>query len=270
MLFDHIARSRGLSEAVIAANRLRHRRARRANAAVLFTGRCGSKVLNRMMRQRADACWDSEIFRDWPCKYGHIAWLARDPLALLRYRMHRRNAAAYGFETIFTAHLGARGIDLDLDAYLAVLRGLGFGHFVVLERRNVLRQFASGRVARASGTWHSQAAADSPRRARVRVASPRPGIVDLKGRIDERQAQYRDLIARLGEDRHLHLVYEDDIEADPRVAYEKLCRFLGLEPRPVEVPLRRTTPFPLAEVIENWEEVRAHLTGTPHEWMLEG
>ena len=37
----------------------------------------------------------------------------------------------------------------------------------------------------------------------------------------------------------------------------------------VEVRLAPTTPWPLGPVVENLDEVRAHLAGTPHAWMAD-
>ena len=57
----------------------------------------------------------------------------------------------------------------------------------------------------------------------------------------------------------LQLVYEDDVEADPRVAYEKIIEYLGLPMDSPEVPLRRTNPGSLDDSIVNADEVRERL-----------
>lgn len=85
-------------------------------------------------------------------------------------------------------------------------------------------------------------------------------LIDFyRGLYDEARAQFVD---------HLGLTYEDDIENDPRVAYTKVCRFIGVEPEDPDVTLRRTSPEPLHTLIENFDEVEAALKGTEHEWML--
>jgi hypothetical protein len=65
----------------------------------------------------------------------------------------------------------------------------------------------------------------------------------------------------------LCLTYEEDIAEDPSRGYRRACEFLGVEPEPVEIKYGRTTPFPLSDVIENLDDVRAALARTKFEWM---
>jgi hypothetical protein len=71
-------------------------------------------------------------------------------------------------------------------------------------------------------------------------------------------------------DEALRLTYETDILDDPRQAYLATCRWLDEVPAPVVVRFARTTPFPLRDVIENFDEVAEALHGTPWAWMLDG
>lgn len=68
---------------------------------------------------------------------------------------------------------------------------------------------------------------------------------------------------------YLDLVYEDDVEHDPCVGYRRLCAHLGLEPVEVSERTQRATPYPMSQIVENFEEVRAKLGSTRFEWMLE-
>ena len=67
----------------------------------------------------------------------------------------------------------------------------------------------------------------------------------------------------------LHLSYEEHIQDNPKEAYLKICEFLQIKPKKVDVRLSRTNPYPLKDIIENMDEVRDYLHGTPYEWMLE-
>lgn len=48
-----------------------------------------------------------------------------------------------------------------------------------------------------------------------------------------------------------------------------MCRFLGIAPAPVGVRYARTNPFPLRELLLNYEDVASSLRPTEHAWMLE-
>ena len=93
--------------------------------------------------------------------------------------------------------------------------------------------------------------------------------LDIEYHYDSNMIDYIAEARQRGE-RWLHLVYEDDIEQSPKVAYEKVCAFLGVEVFEVEYRLQRLNPKPLSQIIENFDEVREHLSGTRYEEMLEG
>lgn len=93
--------------------------------------------------------------------------------------------------------------------------------------------------------------------------------LDIEYHYDSNMIDYIAEARQRGE-RWLHLVYEDDIEQSPKVAYEKVCEFLGVKAIEVEYRLQRLNPQPLSEIIENFDEVREYLSGTRYEAMLEG
>ena len=99
----------------------------------------------------------------------------------------------------------------------------------------------------------------------LRLAESKPLLVHL----EDLQAD-SDRLRGLLDARHcLQLIYEDDVLPDPRVALQKACAFLGLDA--VDLPVRhgRTTPQALADVVDNFPEVRRALEGTAFEWMLD-
>ena len=66
----------------------------------------------------------------------------------------------------------------------------------------------------------------------------------------------------------LQLTYEEHISIDPTVGYRAVCDFLGLQAPPVVMRLRKTNPFPLQDIVQNWDEVVDALSGTEYAWML--
>ena len=66
----------------------------------------------------------------------------------------------------------------------------------------------------------------------------------------------------------LKLYYEDDIQIDPKLAYIKICTFLGVSPMKLDVPLKRTNPYQIESMVINFSELEVYLKNSPYEWML--
>lgn len=69
-------------------------------------------------------------------------------------------------------------------------------------------------------------------------------------------------------DNSLIITYENDVLKNPKHAYKKVCDFLSLKDENVKVEYKRTNPFPLKELIINYEEISELLKGTKYDWML--
>ena len=54
------------------------------------------------------------------------------------------------------------------------------------------------------------------------------------------------------------------------MAYRSVCEFIGLEAAPVRVPYERVNPFPLQQMVTNYDTIAAALQDTVFEWMLTG
>jgi hypothetical protein len=221
-----------------------------------------------MLDAHPDIMWDGEIFE--PTHRAELDEPADLTPADLIERRRSKAACHYGFETKYlqSHHLGALG--MGLNRYVELLTGLGFDRFVALHRRNYLRRVVSGAVGRQAGTWHRH----RPGTGELQVITLDPDSVPFGG--DQRLL---DVFAELaaGEDtlRELlpagtvWLTYEDDVVADPSFAYGRICGLFGVEPQPVAPSLFPTNPFPLHEMLANYEEIAELLSGTPYEWMLE-
>jgi hypothetical protein len=80
---------------------------------------------------------------------------------------------------------------------------------------------------------------------------------------------FRRLDTLLSELPFLKISYEEDVERDPLVAYRKIADFCGLARITPEVRLRKTNPYPLHDLITNYEEVKAYLAESDFAWMVE-
>ena len=96
------------------------------------------------------------------------------------------------------------------------------------------------------------------------VHNPKPLIVCL----EEIDQTYRELESLLKNKSVLSLSYEDDIQEEPKQAYKKVCNFIGIEPQDPKIVNAKTNPFPIREIVENYEELETMLKGTKFEWML--
>jgi len=233
------------------------------NVMMLHMGRSGSKVLGNLLERQRGLHWDWEI-------YPHAERRGRqgELIEYLRARMYLGAGGWYASETTF-GQLDMAGVALG--DFVDALPGLGFNRYIVLERRNHLRVLVSYLVARRFAVWHYRNR-EAPRLTRLHIdcerlvvgAAPPASLVDYMHKF---RGRFQLLRERLPAAQRLDLNYEDDIEADPRRAYERVCRFLALQPLEIDVRLSRTTPFALEQLVDNLDEVRAALAGTEFEWM---
>lgn len=246
----------------------------RGRIAMFHMGRCGSTVLGDLLNQHRHIFWDGEVYHRMYDGTLRELRFTRDPVSVLRWRMRKSGRRFYGFETKFLArqHLVPGLINMDLPDYLEQLRRFDFSHIIVLRRTNSLRFLTSNLVALARKQFHiAQVQKSKLTRIRIDVDDVATGtearqIVDAFAEID---ATYQRLLALLEQHHTLSLTYEDDLQSDPRVAYHRVCEFIGIEPQSVSPRLGRTNPYPLSEVIENYDDVVRALVDTPYEWMLE-
>ncbi len=143
-------------------------------------------------------------------------------------------------------------------------------------RKNHLRFLLSNQKALQSGDWHVWGA-------RAAAYHDRPVRLDCSGLLDELQIRADEdaVISRRfeGYPRYLALEYTDLFGGDGKLSpafRRSLTDFLGIpdewEPNQADGShsqiFRRQSSLPLADAIENYEEVAATLSGTEFEWFL--
>jgi len=242
---------------------------------MVHVGRSGSTVVGDMLGRHRKIVWDGEIFQQI-FQARQIADQSLpvisdvDPVSFAQGRAAGVLTPVYGFEAKFF-HLRALGMDPHhwieaLDERLQPVR------YVALRRRNLLRVVVSTLAARASGVWHVRSGREAPA-TRVRLdpsavfvnREDRP-LLDLLAEFERDMAQ---LERTLDGRPLLSLSYEDDVQANPSRAYERICAFAGLRSEQPQARFRRTSPRPLRDLIQNFDDVAAALHGTSFEWMVE-
>jgi LPS sulfotransferase NodH len=148
---------------------------------------------------------------------------------------------------------------------------LGFDKYIILKRKNYLKKIVSSLTARQTKRWHLREGEQAPLTP-VRIDIDNVWVDAANHRLVEclegYEEGFRCLDALLEGREALRLTYEGDIEADPRNAYQQVCEYLKIEAASVAPRLGRTTPYPLKQVLANYAEVEAALSGTRFGWMM--
>ncbi len=245
--------------------------------AMFHFGRSGSTVLGDMLNQHKHIHWDGEIYEDVTSiiesQHGQFIYgdetYRYDPIAVLQKRLGRYPDIHYGFEVKYNQleHCG-----MGLEWYLPTLDTLGVNRFIVLRRKNILRKIISSLIAQQSGVWHTTTENPTPANS-VKINPDKLCVERKTGSLLELLKHYSDYMDKLdtllGEKEPLLLTYEDDIENNPFIGFNKIIEYLDLTPIVPNIHLVKTNPFPLQTLVENPEEIQAYLAKTPYAWMTE-
>lgn len=116
--------------------------------AMFHFGRVGSTVLSELLNQHPGIKWDNELFQLLKNNNKRLIYdlkYEKDWIKILTNRFCRTNEKIYGFETkpINEAHLGKDFYPTSFEDYLDTLLEVGFSKFIILKRKNMLKQMIS-------------------------------------------------------------------------------------------------------------------------------
>jgi hypothetical protein len=240
--------------------------------AMFHTGRCGSTVLANLISQNPMIFWDGEVYEK-ACRSRILKW--HQTADIIQWANLRSYFAGrfYGFEIKLNTdgHGNYRQIKSDLSQFIKQLLDADFKNFIVLSRRNYLRQIVSGAVGYQTQKWQ-QPSHEKPLLTKLELDIDNvPYGYDKKpllSRFAEFDTTYRLLDDVLGHQKVLRLYYEADILSDPVKGYHHVCDYLNLDRHDVTVKLGRMNPYRLSEIIANLSEIEKKISGTEYEWML--
>lgn len=242
---------------------------RQQNIMMLHAGRTGSSVVGNLLNQHTDIKWDGEIYIDYP-KY--LKSFTSDPIKFLRYKTYQKPTKIYGFEikALEYQHL-EMFIGKELSVYLEEIRKLGYEKFIFLKRKNLLHRYISIIQMLNSGVLHVNKEQTRPKKIKIKVDNiwdngQKMNLVEYLSIFEKR---YELVLDKLKKYDILILTYEDDIKKDPLIAYKKVCNFLDIETQNPKIKLKRTNPFTIKEIVENYDELEQSLENTEFKWMLE-
>lgn len=167
----------------------------------------------------------------------------------------RRGVQAYGFKIFHYHPFGDKsGQVWEL---LAERKDLRILH---LRRRDTLRTLASLRIAEKAATWHRRADG----RGHLPLAQRRIRLDPEDIRRAARIAEWADACPaeRFPDHAILRVDYEDLVER-PEAENRRILEFLGAAPHALHTTLVRQNSEALADLIENFDELRRLFTGTP-------
>lgn len=246
---------------------------RKGTIVMFHVGRSGSTVLGDLLDQHPSILWDGEIFhneanyRGLPSKtFNSYKWL------LGQFNKSGRKYYGFEFKPLEDQHLSF--IDKDLKEFITELKRAKVTNYILLERGNYLRRMASQYVGEKSGERHV-AGSSKQDITKIKIdinaayfgdqIRPKP-LLECFQLIDE---AYDLIKAEVKTENLLVLNYEEDILNDsPVIAYRKICDFIGVPYADVDIKLGRTNPFPLEDIIENFDEVSEVISKTKYSWML--
>lgn len=249
---------------------------RPGNIVMFHIGRSGSTVLGDTLDQNPDVFWDGEIYERFFSAYEKKKRTEikdgfkfnDDPFNLLEKRMRHAGSRFYGFEVKFF-HLDF--FNLELQTFIDKLISLGFTHFIILERKNVLKKIVSSLIAHESGRYHI-ASGFKPNQKRINIDTDRVAIdrceKSLISFLDDYKNKFDQVKQILDGHRVLELNYEDDIAQDPCSAYNNVSDFCCLKNKKPKIKYGKINPHTVGESIINCIKVEQVLQGTAYEWML--
>ena len=271
-----------IANATHTINYLAHGRNRK-RIIMLHPGRCGSTVLGGMLNKHSQITWASEVFafNSLIPRHRQILGSRKGNLRVIRDIITWSSKAYCGFELKYLPHqhLGPHRLNQNLSDFIDSLDSLRMSAIIVLSRQNLLRQLISALVAEKSGIWHTSNKSTRPITLELSIDDVfkddpwlnkffqrKITLIEYFEYIKSHEVKLQNIVAE--QKKLLQLVYEEDIEKDPNIAYGKVCDLLGLDKEPVPTAINRTNPFNLKDIILNFRELENHLHSTEFEWML--
>lgn len=243
----------------------------RQSAVMFHFGRSGSQVLGNLLLQHSQIDWRGEMVREKRVKefkdrlkgkkysiQDHVKAIARN-----------RNKKLFGFETKFF-HL--RKQNITIAEFVTFLKQNGCKRFITLKRENILRKIASSSIAKNKRAFHQENKEKAKLTkihldpSEIRIDGARKPLVEM---ISDYENDFKELNLALENSEVLRLTYEEHIKETPLKAYEAICNFLGTKSESPDIQYGKSNPFPLSEIIENFDEIKNELKGTPHSWMTD-
>ena len=229
---------------------------------ILHEARSGGALLADLLQQCPGIRWVDGLLDGAHGQTGDAS------LEALRERISRDGPDRTGFG-IEISQLAASG--MTPAEFLRRAAEIGVDRWILLTRRNRLRQLVSAALADATG--RDQVRPSDPWQEapphRVTIDPVDAAGMTLADRFRNQDGATGAVRTALAPYASIELVYEDDIANAPLQAVARLTPFLQLPDYDPVVRHQRLAPWPLREIVANYEAVAAALAGNEFAWMLE-
>jgi hypothetical protein len=235
---------------------------RKTNVVMFHIGRCGSTVVGTLLNQHPRIRWGGEVFASLKRKYGKDSWVWEDPLRMIRLRTNIHICRVFGIE-IKKKHFG--DVKMKESKIIDRLEKIGYKKYVILKRENYLKREVSKIVGDVMENWNVEEEVDPPK---VEIPILNGDGKAIIHRFKEIDNFYNSLEKQINEKEYIKISYERDIKEEPKKAFNKITRWVGLKSVNTKVRTKKINKRPLGERISNFDEVKKVLDKTEYEWMV--
>ena len=160
---------------------------------------------------------------------------------------------------------------MNIHNYLSTLSELRYEKFILLKRKNYLKQIISLIAAKQTKKFHTaseiiEAVPIKIDPNKIWFGKKSFELIELFEYIDKAYKELEDL---LNQRDALFINYEDDILKDPLIAFQKVCDYMQIKNNNPIVIHKRTNPFEIKDLIDNHKEIINTLENTKYSWMLD-
>lgn len=246
---------------------------KKQSTVMLHFGRTGSSVLCNQFIDHPDIDWATEVYDPSQIERNPDWEHTDSPLHIIQNMINRDKGSLFGFEVkVFRGqHLEIMFSSPSIKHFITNISSLGVTSFVVLKRKNYLRQYLSAHLAEQRNKWHFSKNEKAHAKSIVLPITPasmntyKAPLLEYFRQMDR---TYSEIQNALSGRKQLWLTYEEDIQDNPRIGYSKCCAFWSLKSFETNLSLSKAADFPLASLISNFNEVENALIGSEYEWML--
>ena len=241
-------------------------------------GRTGSTLLATLLQGHPEVCCHGEVF-GWRVFEGFLGIDYQGPISeqhkppivdkLVQLRLDDPVSYLRDF-VLFPGGYKAVGLkfkyeELSIESYTTVRHWIRDNQdlkIVHLTRENLLKRYASEviatKITKVFNTWYEP---------------PPPTRITLSAEECEREFAHaehqKDRYTKLfSKHEVLNLTYEE-LLADRDLKLAEVQAFLGVEPAEMKTRMKKLNPDSLAELLENYDELRHHFKGTRYEAFFE-
>lgn len=244
---------------------------------IIHPGRVGSTVVSGMLEQLEGVASAGEIYHNHHNGYlgtfgQKWSYYFKDYIRFyehyLRQFIEKQSSRRDKIKHLFFEYKPYYGsCEREPNVFVPAFATQGVDQFILLYRRNYLRRLVSLLISQQSNIWHTRTSLEAAKSLTIDVNRVRDGDIGVHDTtLEQAFSRYEAYIERirtsLSHLPHEILIFEDEIAQDPSRAVFRLCEFCDIPPSTAHPKIVRQNPWPLSQIIENFDEVKAHLKGS--------